>query len=309
MNILVTGGAGFIGSHLVDALVRDGHRVTIVDNLSTGTDRFIPEGVSFIKEDIRHKEAMLSLFQRGHFDVVYHEAAQTLVPDSISNPYFDSDENIMGLLSVLEAARATNVRKIIFSSSAAIYGDNPHLPLKETERPEPNSFYGLTKRMTEKYLALYHTYYGIHYTVLRYSNVYGPRQGANGEGGVIYIFARLLAAGKPITIFGDGRQTRDFVSVHDVVSANLAALSKGDETICNVSTASEITLNDLASRMVHLMGYDESMILHGAPRAGDIYRSSLSNENARKYLHWKPSYTLDDGLKETLHFFKNEKSK
>lgn len=306
MNILVTGGAGFIGSHLVDALVKKGHIVTIVDNLSTGTDRFIPKGVSFVKEDIRKKDAMKSLFEKEHFDVVYHEAAQTLVPNSIQNPYFDSDENIMGLLSILEAARNTKVKKIIFSSSAAVYGDNLHLPLKETEHLEPNSFYGLTKRMSEKYLSLYYTYYGIHYTILRYSNVYGPRQGVGGEGGVIYIFAKLLAEGKPITIFGDGKQTRDFISVHDVVSANVAALTKGNEKICNVSTASEITLNDLAFKMLHLMGYNNYMIHYGKLRDGDICRSSLSNENAKKYLGWKPSFSLDEGLEEILCFFKNE---
>ena len=159
MNILVTGGAGFIGSHLVDALLSEGHRVTIIDNLSTGTREFISKDAEFIEADIRNRDA-LSFFKTHHFDAVYHEAAQTMVPASIDDPHFDADENILGLLSILEAARDGGVRKIIFSSSAAIYGDNPALPLTERETPDPTSFYGLTKWMTERYLALYHKLYG-----------------------------------------------------------------------------------------------------------------------------------------------------
>lgn len=226
MRILVTGGAGFIGSHLVDKLLSLGHEVTVIDNLSAGTGEFLPPQAEFIQADIRDRKTLQDLFEKRKFDVVYHEAAQTMVPVSIKDPSYDADENIMGLLSVLECARATGVRKIIFSSSAAVYGDNPALPLKENEVPVPESFYGLTKWMTEKYLELYKKLYGLDYTILRYSNVYGPRQGANGEGGVIYIFAKALACGKPITIFGDGSQTRDFISVHDIVAANVAALEK-----------------------------------------------------------------------------------
>lgn len=304
MNILVTGGAGFIGSHLVDALVREGHHVTVIDNLSTGTREFLNPKAEFIETDIRTAK-LADIFHAHHFDVIYHEAAQTMVPVSIDNPHFDADENIMGLLSMLETARKTGVRKVIFSSSAAIYGDNPALPLKEDEIPDPTSFYGLTKWITERYLALYHKLYGLHYTVLRYSNVYGPRQGAHGEGGVIYIFAKALAEGRDITIFGDGGQTRDFISVHDVVSANLAALSKGNEETCNVSTKTEISLNDLAHEMVCLAGRDESVIHYGPERTGDIYRSSLDNDRAYKILGWKPAYTLTGGLKDTIDFFQN----
>lgn len=303
MNILITGGAGFIGSHLADALIAEGHRVTIIDNLSTGTKEFINPEAEFIEADIRDRDA-LSFFKTHHFDAVYHEAAQTMVPESIKDPHFDADENIMGLLSILETARDTGVRKVIFSSSAAIYGDNPALPLLETETPDPTSFYGLTKWMTEHYLALYHKLYGLDYTILRYSNVYGPRQGAHGEGGVIYIFAKLLAENKPLTIFGDGGQTRDFINVHDVVRANVAALTKGNETTCNVSTETEITMNDLAEKMVHLSGKDIP-ILHGPIRTGDIYRSSLSHQNAKQILNWEPKMELEQGLKETIQFFEN----
>ena len=230
MKILITGGAGFIGSHLSDALLAAGHEITIIDDLSSGTKDFLPKEAEFLKMDIRD-EKLTDIFKERHFDIIYHEAAQTMVPASIDNPYLDADINISGMLRVLEAARKTDVQKIIFSSSAAVYGDNPALPLTENLIPAPSSFYGLTKWMTEKYLALYHKIYELSYTVLRYSNVYGPRQGADGEGGVIYIFAKSLAENKPITIFGDGRQTRDFISVHDVVSANLAALHQADGEI------------------------------------------------------------------------------
>jgi len=209
----------------------------------------------------------------------------------------------MGLLSVLEAARATGVKKIIFSSSAAIYGDNPALPLKETEAPAPEAFYGLTKWMTERYLSLYHSLYGMDTTVLRYSNVYGPRQGSNGEGGVIFLFASALAKKKPITIFGDGKQTRDFISVHDVVAANLLALARGNQEIINVSTETELTVIDLAKEMVRLAGLDESYIHFAPARTGDIYRSCLSHQKAKNVLGWTPKVKLSDGLRETLDFF------
>lgn len=307
MNILITGGAGFIGSHIADLLLEKGHSVTIVDNLSTGATEFIPKDAQFINKDIRAKEDMLALFKENHFDAVYHEAAQTMVPASITSPDFDADENIMGLLSILDAARMTGTKKIIFSSSAAIYGDTDDLPCKETALPDPGSFYGLTKWMTERYLALYHQFYGLHYTVLRYSNVYGPRQGAHGEGGVVYIFAKALARKEGLTIFGDGNQTRDFISVHDIASANLAALDAGNEAIINVSTGSETTLNELAEKMAALAGKDTSIITHGDPRPGDIYRSVLSNQKAKDLLHWSPSMKLEDGLKDTLDFFMNHK--
>lgn len=305
MNIAVTGGAGFIGSHIVDLLTENGHRVTVLDNLSSGTTEFIHPDAEFIKIDIREKDRLQKIFDMHKFEAVYHEAAQTMVPVSVDNPYFDADENIMGLLSVLEAARKTGTRKVIFASSAAIYGDNASLPLKETEAPAPTAFYGLTKWMTEKYLALYHDLYDLDYTVLRYSNVYGPRQGAHGEGGVIYIFAKLLAEGKPLTIFGDGGQTRDFIYVGDVAAANLAALTKASASVCNVSTETEITLHDLVGEMLRQSGKTVDVI-HGKARPGDIYRSSLCNENAKKLLDWAPKTELAKGLRETIEFFENQ---
>ncbi len=305
MNIAITGGAGFIGSHIADLLIENGHRVTILDNLSSGTTEFIHPDAEFVKMDIREKDRIQKIFETHRFEAVYHEAAQTMVPVSVDNPYFDADENIMGLLSVLEAARKTGTRKVIFASSAAIYGDNLTLPLKETEPPAPTAFYGLTKWMTEKYLALYHDLYDLDYTVLRYSNVYGPRQGAHGEGGVIYIFAKLLAEGKPLPVFGDGGQTRDFIYVGDVAAANVAALTKAPGAVCNVSTSTEISLNNLISEMLRQSGKTVD-VLHGEARPGDIYRSSLCNENAKKLLDWMPKTELAKGLRETIAFFENQ---
>lgn len=305
MNILITGGAGFIGSHLADALIKLNHNVTIIDNLSSGTKFNVPSEAEFIEADIR-TSSISNIFKNHKFDLVFHEAAQTLVPESIKNPYKDADENIMGLINVLESCRQTGVKKIIFSSSAAVYGNNSNLPLSENESLSPTSFYGLTKTTSEKYLNLYYEYFGIHYTILRYSNVYGPRQGANGEGGVIYIFAKALAENKPINIFGDGNQTRDFISVHDIVEANIAAITNGNEKILNISTETETTLNELANKMINLSKKDKNLIHYKKPRNGDIYRSCLSNKNAVAELNWKPKISLDKGLIETISYFKNK---
>ncbi|WP_276873989.1 NAD-dependent epimerase/dehydratase family protein [Dialister micraerophilus] len=305
MNILITGGAGFIGSHLADALIKLNHNVTIIDNLSSGTKFNVPSEAEFIEADIR-TSSIANIFKNHKFDLVFHEAAQTLVPESIKNPYKDADENIMGLINVLESCRQTGVKKIIFSSSAAVYGNNSNLPLSENESLFPTSFYGLTKTTSEKYLNLYFEYFGIHYTILRYSNVYGPRQGANGEGGVIYIFAKALAENKPINIFGDGNQTRDFISVHDIVEANIAAITNGNEKILNISTETETTLNELANKMINLSKKDKNLIHYKKPRNGDIYRSCLSNKNAVAELNWKPKISLDKGLIETITYFKNK---
>ena len=305
MNILITGGAGFIGSHLADALIKLNHNVTIIDNLSSGTKFNVPSEAEFIEADIR-TSSIANIFKNHKFDLVFHEAAQTLVPESIKNPYKDADENIMGLINVLESCIQTDVKKIIFSSSAAVYGNNSNLPLSENESLSPTSFYGLTKTTSEKYLNLYYEYFGIHYTILRYSNVYGPRQGANGEGGVIYIFAKALAENKPINIFGDGNQTRDFISVHDIVEANIAAITNGNEKILNISTETETTLNELANKMINLSKKDKNLIHYKKPRNGDIYRSCLSNKNAVSELNWKPKISLDKGLIETITYFKNK---
>ena len=237
MHILVTGGAGFIGSHLVDALLEAGHDVTVFDNLSTGCRDQVPEQARFVQGDIRDEAALKVLFGEGHFDVVFHEAAQTQVSYSLAHPREDAELNVLGLINVLEQCRRQGVQKFIYSSSAAVYGDNPKVPLDESEPLAPASFYGLTKVTAEKYIQLYGDLFGLPYAILRYANVYGERQGNGGEGGVVGLFARALARGEDLTIFGDGEQSRDFVYVKDVAQANVAAIDgEVPSGIYNIST-------------------------------------------------------------------------
>ena len=225
MKLLVTGGAGFIGSHLLQLLVQDADIETVVlDNLSSGSYSHVPGSIRLVEGDICDKN-IDELFAAEHFDAVIHLAAQTMVPYSLEHPDEDCNTNLMGIINILECCRKHGVKSVVFSSSAAIYGDNLNVPLKESERPLPTSFYGLTKMASEHYLRLYHDLYGINTTVLRFANVYGERQGDGGEGGVISIFCKLLAAGKPVTVFGNGEQTRDFVYAGDIAKALLKAVS------------------------------------------------------------------------------------
>lgn len=306
MNILVTGGAGFIGSHLVDALIDAGYAVTIIDNLSTGSkDNVNPQAV-FYNADIRDRQAMAEIFSQGKFDIVFHEAAQTLVPYSMEHPAEDAELNVMGLLSILDQCRAHGVQKFIFSSSAAVYGDNQHVPIKETEPVCPTSFYGLTKIAAEKYIQLYHDIFGLPYAILRYSNVYGERQGSHGEGGVVYVFSKALAQGKELTIFGDGEQTRDFIYVKDIVRANIAAMDmKRASGIYNISTQIETTINALKEILLYISRVPSSVSYQEA-RAGDIYRSALCNKNAEQALAWRPKTKLIEGLYTTYAYFAEE---
>lgn len=303
MNILVTGGAGFIGSHIAEALIRDGHSVTVLDNLYCGKKEFVPAEAEFVEGDIRNPY-IKQIFASHHFDAVYHEAAQTQVPLSLESPDFDADENILGLIHILECACQTGVRKLIFSSSAAIYGSNARLPLSEGEIPAPDSFYGLSKWTGEQYIRLFQKLHGLSYTILRYSNVYGPRQGASGEGGVIYKFAENLIQNKGLTIFGDGTQTRDFISVCDIAAANVAALTHGDNETINISSGSECSLNQLAQLMQRLT-HAHAGIRYEDSRPGDIHRSCLSRAKARELLTWQPRTDLTDGLQQTLRYYRS----
>lgn len=238
------------------------------------------------------------------FDVIVHLAAQTMVDVSIKEPVFDASENIMGTLNVLEAARQCGAR-VIFASTAAAYGDvaEMDLPIHESQSLHPQSFYGLTKVGAEKYLQLYHDIYGLDYVICRFANVYGERQGDTGEGGVISIFAKRIAAGEDITIFGDGGQTRDFVYAGDIARGICKAVTTENvNTVYNLSTQTETSLLQLVNVMSDIMG--KKIEPHfDAPREGDIYRSVLSNEKAARYLDWKPECSLEDGLEKTLKYF------
>ncbi len=308
VNILVTGGAGFIGSHLVDSLIEQGCAVTVVDNLSTGNRDYVHRDAAFYELDIRDKAALESVFSRTSFDVVFHEAAQTLVPYSMTHPREDAELNIMGLLNVLELCRQYGVKKLLFSSSAAVYGDNTHVPITEDAPLSPTSFYGLTKITAEQYIKMYHDVFGLEYGILRYSNVYGERQGSSGEGGVVYVFAKAIAQGNGLTIYGDGEQSRDFIYVKDVVQANLAAMNDSVPSgIYNISTNIETTVNALKeivlyfSRAIVPVAYTDA-------RTGDIYRSALDNTKAKKELLWRPKTKLLEGLQSTLWYFAREGS-
>ena len=254
-KILVTGGAGFIGSHVVPALLEQGDcEVTVLDNLSTGKRAYVPKEVPFHLLDIRSRE-LEEFLLRERFQTVIHLAAQTLVPYSMEHPEADEDLNVAGLVHLLEGCRKSGVEQIIFSSSAAIYGDNQHLPLTETEVPAPTSFYGLSKTVGESYIRLYSQVSGLHHVIFRFANVYGERQGETGEGGVISIFARKIAHKEPVTIFGDGNQTRDFVYAGDIARAMCLAVDYAGNATLNVSTNQEVSLNQLIGVLEKVLGH------------------------------------------------------
>ncbi len=308
MNILVTGGAGFIGSHLVDGLIEEGHHVVIIDNLSTGSRKNLNPKAVFYEEDIRHTEALDHIFADEKIQIVFHEAAQTLVPYSMEHPKEDAELNIMGLINVLDMCRKYQVEKIIFSSSAAVYGDNLNVPLQEDQPLMPTSFYGLTKVTAEKYIQLYHDVFGLSYAILRYSNVYGERQGSHGEGGVVYVFSKALAQGRDLTIYGDGEQSRDFIYVKDVARANIKAMDTSVPSgIYNVSTAIETTINALKEILLYFSRVP-ARVSYADARGGDIYRSALDNAAAKQALQWKPATKLLQGLQATYSYFVEEES-
>lgn len=303
MRICVTGGAGFIGSHLVDRLIDMGHTVLVIDNLITGLEAYVNKQAEFKKMDVRDSK-IKDVFQIFKPDYVFHEAAQTMVPASIEDPQYDCDVNLMGLINILDACRYSGVKKILMPSSAAVYGDNGNLPLKETEIGQPSSFYGLTKLTTESYLRLYEEHFGLPYICYRYSNVYGPRQGHGGEGGVVSIFAEQGIANKGITIFGDGEQTRDFIYVEDVVEANICGLEHPDITgIFNVSTNTETSINDLI-QIFNTIREKPFEITYEAERLGDIKHSRLCNIKANEILGFSAKVPLVEGLALTYEYFK-----
>ena len=283
MKILVTGGAGFIGSHLVRQLMEAGDDVISLDNLSTGLRENLPEGARLEVMDT-HDDKVEDLFRQEHFAAVVHLAAQTLVSDSMVDPENDMYQNIAGTVHIMECCRKYGVKRVIFSSSAATYGDvdEKALPVQETLPQIPLSFYGLTKMTVEKYLALYHMAFGIHYVVLRFANVYGERQGDGGEGGVISIFAKRLAKGQDITIFGNGKQTRDFVYAGDIARGiRLALTTPNADTCYNLSTQTEISLNELVT-ILPALPEKKSPILRPCQRRGHLSLLPFQRKGSEK---------------------------
>lgn len=309
MEILITGGAGFIGSHILAQL--QGRRdmdVVVFDNLSSGSKEHVPAGMELVEGDVCDEAAVDALFADHHFDAVIHLAAQTMVPTSVEQPVLDCRINLEGVLHVLEACRTHGTGHILFSSSAAVYGDNLHIPLKETERLVPTSPYGITKMTTEHYLRVYHELYGMDATVFRFANVYGERQGEKGEGGVVSIFCKLLSQRQGITVFGDGNQTRDFVYAGDIAQAIIRALPlKGYHTM-NVSTGQETSINDLIRSFEKAVGYTVP-VQYTAPRTGDILRSVLSNETLKRDLGFVPAMDLEEGIRRTYDWYRSQWTK
>ncbi|WP_298586771.1 NAD-dependent epimerase/dehydratase family protein [uncultured Megasphaera sp.] len=309
MEILITGGAGFIGSHILAQL--QGRRdmdVVVFDNLSSGSKEHVPAGMELVEGDVCDEAAVDALFADHHFDAVVHLAAQTMVPFSVDHPVEDCQVNLEGVLHVLEACRSHGTGHILFSSSAAVYGDNLDIPLKETERLVPTSPYGITKMTTEHYLRVYHELYGMDATVFRFANVYGERQGEKGEGGVVSIFCKLLSQHQGITVFGDGNQTRDFVYAGDIAQAIIRALPlKGYHTM-NVSTGQETSINALIRSFEKAVGYTVP-VQYTAPRTGDILRSVLSNEALKRDLGFVPEMDLEEGIRRTYEWYRSQWTK
>lgn len=305
--MLVTGGAGFIASHLAAAHVARGDRVTVLDSLVRGRRENVPAGAEFVHLDIRDPGAA-RLVREGRFDVVSHHAAQMDVRVSVDDPRFDAAVNVDGLLNLLEAARAGGVGRFVFvSSGGVLYGDAEVRPTPETAPKRPESPYGVTKLTGEHYLHYYHRVHGMDYAALRYANVYGPRQDPHGEAGVVSIFASRLLAGQPLQVYGDGLQTRDYVFVEDVVAANLAvagaALPAGDgldDRAFNVGTGTECTVLELASTLGRIAGRGAG-VSHLPPRPGELLRSSLDTARLRA-LGWTPRTGLEEGLRATYRW-------
>jgi len=303
MKIIVTGGAGFIGSHAVDALIESGHEILVIDNLSSGRRENVRKGAAFHEADIQDGE-MKRLFSDFSPDAVAHFAAQIDVRKSVANPVDDAKINILGSLNVIEAARACGCRKIIFSSTGgAIYGDTDVVPTPESHEAFPVSPYGVAKLSFERYMHYYGEVHGISYTALRFANVYGERQNAKGEAGVVSIFADIILGGGVPKIYGDGTQTRDYVYVKDVARAVALALEKNISGIYNVGTGRETDVNylsDLVAKALEFHGNFE----YAPPRQGEQKRSALDYSKIRDTLQWEPKVALEVGIPITCEWFR-----
>ena len=304
MKILVTGGAGFIASHITDAFINEGHSVTVIDNLSTGFEKNVNPKAKFINADIGDTN-LLQLFEKEKFDVVNHHAAQMDVRKSVADPAFDANTNIIGTINLLQCCIKTNVKKFMFASTGgAVYGEQNYFPADENHPTSPCSPYGISKLAVEKYLFFYKFQYNFNYTVLRYANIYGPRQNSKGEAGVVAIFTTKLLVNEQPVINGTGKQTRDYVYVGDVVKANLTTLKDDVCDIYNVGTGKETDVNELFNKLNLLSGSNKEE-KHGPPAPGEQMRSVITSGKLFKKFNWKPSTILEEGLKATVEFFKN----
>lgn len=303
MRVMVTGGAGFIGSHVADELLRAGHQVTVLDDLSAGKRQNVPQGVRFVRADIRSPEARETIIA-GAFDAIFHHAAQIDVRRSVEEPGYDADVNLKGLLNLLEASVQANVRRFVFASSGgACYGEQASFPATEEHPLQPVSPYGVSKAASELYLGYYFAEKRLPYVALRYANVYGPRQDPKGEAGVVAIFAGRCLDGRSCTIYGKGDQTRDYVFVGDVARANLLALEADFVGALNIGTGVETDVLALHRAVAESTGGGLPPTF-AAARPGEQRRSSIDSTRAAKVLGWRPTVELREGIRRTVEAFR-----
>ena len=303
-KVMVTGGAGFIGSHLVDGLLANGCSVAVVDNLSSGRLRNLDHAATFYHAPINDPR-IHQIIQRERPEIIFHLAAQSSVQKSIDDPVADTDSNVLGTVRLLNAAQAAGVHKIVFSSTGgAIYGNPDTIPCDEDTPVNPLTPYALSKYASELYLELFYRFYDLKYTILRYANVYGPGQNPNGEAGVVAIFAGLMLRGRSPYIYGDGEQERDFVYVSDVVEANLAAMHRGDGRIYNIGTGQPVTINRIYSLLQACTKFDQAPVPRGRQR-GDVLKIALDPGRAARELGWEPKTSLEEGLRLSVDYVRD----
>jgi UDP-glucose 4-epimerase len=306
MRILVTGGAGFIGSHVVDQCISAGHEVVVVDSLwdeGGGKKTNLNPQARFFQADITDDAAMARVFDEAQPEMVCHLAAQHSVSISTKDPKLDARVNVLGLLNVLMNCTRVGARKIVFSSSGATYGTPASLPITEESPQHPESPYGITKMVAEHYLRYWQEAHGLTFTALRYGNVFGPRQDPNGEAGVIAIFAKRFLNRQEVRIDWDGEQKKDYVYVEDVARANVLSLRAGDNDFFCVGTGRGTSVNELYHALAKITGYSPE-IVHAPKRPGDIYLSYFDCSKAARILHWKPQVSLDEGILATVEYFR-----
>jgi len=304
MKVLVTGGAGFIGSHVVDALLEAGHDVAVVDDLSTGNRANVDPRARFYRVDLRDEAALKAVLEQERPEVISHQAAKANVRESMARPRLYAEVNIIGSVNLLEQARRCGTRKVVYASTGgAVYGEPEYLPVDENHPINPLDPYGASKHQVEHYLYIYRKHYDIEYTVLRYPNVYGPRQDPEGEAGVIAIWTARMLRNQPAVIHGSGEQQRDFVFVGDIARANVLALDKGDGEIMNLGSGVGTTINTVFELLKAATGYTQERV-HGPAKQGEVFRSYITHDKAERLLGWKPTVSLSEGLERTVAYFR-----
>ncbi|MED4207559.1 NAD-dependent epimerase/dehydratase family protein [Neobacillus mesonae] len=302
-KVLVTGGAGFIGSHIVELLDEQKYEVVVVDNLSTGNPRYLPLHVKLYEMDLQNEE-IEKVLRVEKPEIVIHQAAQVDVQKSMKDPFTDAENNLLATIRLLTYSHLYGVKKIIYASSCAVYGETADCSISESFPIQPISFYGVSKYIPEFYIKLFSELYGLSYTILRYANVYGPRQTPKGEGGVVSIFFKQMMSGQSPYIFGDGNQTRDFIYVKDVAMANVLAITKGENGVFNIGRNEKTSINELYRLMSSFLQRPPEPI-YQPRRKGDIPYSRLDNSKAINNLLWKPKYSLIQGLEESFKYYFN----